>query len=171
MHNEGWINILHWYRLVGLLSHHTVDGYPLRKVMVVSATWVTAHSQVTLDDERNNCQSVQEWLGIFPNFHPMILSCRQGLWKRSKFATGYHNICGQPDQTVGSLTPRGVKSDRYRLGHRSVISNTRGDGSMYSQAYVNSYKRSIGVSVAMRQTQHWKGGYGNIVPESHGSFR
>ena len=29
---------------------------------------------------------------------------------------------------------------------------------------------SVGVSIAMRQTQHWKGGYGNIVPEPHGSF-
>ena len=137
--------------------------------MVVSATWVTAHSQVTLDDERNNCQSVQEWLGTL--FHPMILSCRPDPWKRSKFATGYHNICDQPDQTVGSLTLWGVMRDRYRLGHGSVDSNN-----ILSLLNVQSglrkflQKRSIGVSVAMRQTQHWKGGYGNIVPESHGSL-
>ena len=112
----------------------------------------------------------KEWLGIY-SFYPMILSCRPGPWKRSKFATGYHNICDQPDQTVGSLTLWGVMRDRYRLGHGSVISKT-------IQRWLNVQSglrkflltTSMGVSVAMRRTQHWKGGYGNIVPESHGSL-
>ena len=72
------MNILHWNCLVGLLSHHTVVGYPLRKVMVVSATWVTAHSQVTLDNERNNCRSVQRMIGDFVQFlpHDFVLQAR-----------------------------------------------------------------------------------------------
>ena len=171
MHNEGWINILHWYRLVGLLSHHTVVGYPLRKVMVVSATWVTAHSQVTLDNERNNCRSVQRMIGDFVQFlpHDFVLQARFVKTVKVRNWLSQHLWSAGSDRRF-FFTPWGAKSDRYRLRHGSVISNTRGDGSMYSQAYVNSYKRT-GVSVAMRRTQQWKVGYGNIVSESHGSLR
>ncbi len=99
---------------------------------------------------------------------------RQGCRKRSKFSTGQRAHSGSDrrfpyavrctrlkhDSGLNALMLMilgGVKAiepprDRYRLGRQPVISLMRGDGSMYSQAYVSTSR--CDASVACRDRDY-----------------